>query len=274
MTDSKFLGQIKFFNESKDFGFITRLDDKREFYFRSGNVVSSPNFKRGTYVEFLIHKGPRREHAEEITAIADLEQLARKKLIEQHQHRLREQQIIQEQRRIQEEQRKEQRRIQEEQRKEEAARKEQQRIQEETQLNELGQNNEMLLKIIKEQYEKIYDLQSNLFEVGKKLLPKEHDFSDEYWCQYETIPNTLGELIQNQTNKIDTITDMMESISEHISKETDSEYSEFDGYNSSGTNIGTYELKVVNKNFHSGDSQRYENEYGPRQYAVNGIILK
>lgn len=71
MADTRFLGQVKFFNRDKGFGFITRLDDNRDFFVHHRDITPKSQcwniIYQGEYVEFEIRQGPNGEQAGTVT---------------------------------------------------------------------------------------------------------------------------------------------------------------------------------------------------------------
>lgn len=69
----KHIGQVKFFNKDRGFGFIKRLSDEQEFFVHHSSVKPKTRcwnvLYKGEYVEFEIGKRGEREQAEEVTGI-------------------------------------------------------------------------------------------------------------------------------------------------------------------------------------------------------------
>lgn len=75
-TNERFTGQVKFFNRDRGFGFVTRLDDKKDFFVHFQDIkLSNPEVKcwnilfQGEYIEFSIRNGPNGEQAGEVTGV-------------------------------------------------------------------------------------------------------------------------------------------------------------------------------------------------------------
>lgn len=75
-TNERFTGQVKFFNRDRGFGFVTRLDDKKDFFVHFQDIkLSNPEVKcwnilfQGEYIDFTIRQGPNGEQAGEVTGV-------------------------------------------------------------------------------------------------------------------------------------------------------------------------------------------------------------
>lgn len=71
--NERIVGQVKFFNRDRGFGFITRLDDKKDFFVHFHDIKTNVQcwniLYQGEYVEFSLRDGPNGEQAGEVTGI-------------------------------------------------------------------------------------------------------------------------------------------------------------------------------------------------------------
>lgn len=72
-TGARFNGQVKFFDRERGFGFVTRLDDKVDFFVHFNDIQPSQKFwsvlYEGEYVEFGLREGPNGIQASKIKGI-------------------------------------------------------------------------------------------------------------------------------------------------------------------------------------------------------------
>lgn len=72
MTD-KYIGQIKFFDKDRGFGFILRLEDKKEFFVHFTAIKPTIQcwnvLYKGEYVEFSVTEGSKGPQASDVTGI-------------------------------------------------------------------------------------------------------------------------------------------------------------------------------------------------------------
>ncbi len=68
---SKKRGTVKWFNDSKGFGFITPEEGGKDLFVHHTNIVSEGfrSLSEGQQVEFEVGQGPKGEHATQVTAI-------------------------------------------------------------------------------------------------------------------------------------------------------------------------------------------------------------
>lgn len=69
----RFIGQVKFFNRDRGFGFVTRLSDNKDFFSHYQDIRTKSICRhflvQGEYVEFSLRQGPGGEQASEVTGI-------------------------------------------------------------------------------------------------------------------------------------------------------------------------------------------------------------
>ncbi len=68
---SKKRGTVKWFNDSKGFGFITPEDGGKDLFVHHSNIASEGfrSLSEGQLVEFNVGQGPKGEHATEVVAV-------------------------------------------------------------------------------------------------------------------------------------------------------------------------------------------------------------
>lgn len=68
---SKKRGTVKWFNDSKGFGFITPEEGGKDLFVHHTNIVSEGfrSLSEGQQVEFEVGQGPKGEHATQVTAL-------------------------------------------------------------------------------------------------------------------------------------------------------------------------------------------------------------
>lgn len=68
---SKKRGTVKWFNDSKGFGFITPEEGGKDLFVHHTNIVSEGfrSLSEGQQVEFEVGQGPKGEHATQVTAV-------------------------------------------------------------------------------------------------------------------------------------------------------------------------------------------------------------
>ena len=70
---NRFTGQVKFFNRDRGFGFITRLDDNKDFFVHYQDINPKSQcwsiLFQGEYVEFETREGPNGEQAGNVTGL-------------------------------------------------------------------------------------------------------------------------------------------------------------------------------------------------------------
>ena len=73
MSDNKYIGQVKFFNKDRGFGFITRLDDSKDFFVHHTAIHQVPRcwniLYKGEYVSFGIVEGKQGQQASDVTGV-------------------------------------------------------------------------------------------------------------------------------------------------------------------------------------------------------------
>lgn len=73
VTTERFLGQVKFFNRERAFGFITRIDDKTDFFVHLQDIKTPPHvwtsLTPGEYVDFETRQGPNGVQAGNVTGV-------------------------------------------------------------------------------------------------------------------------------------------------------------------------------------------------------------
>lgn len=65
-------GHVKWFNDDKGYGFISRENGQDDVFVHFRSIISSAGRKtlvEGQHVEFLVTKGPKGLQAEEVSAI-------------------------------------------------------------------------------------------------------------------------------------------------------------------------------------------------------------
>ena len=72
-TTERFTGQVKFFNRDRGFGFITNLDDKKDYFVHYQDIRPKSQcwniLFQGEYVEFELRTGPNGEQAGNVTGV-------------------------------------------------------------------------------------------------------------------------------------------------------------------------------------------------------------
>ena len=68
---SKKRGTVKWFNDSKGFGFITPEEGGKDLFVHHTNIVSEGfrSLSEGQQVEFEVGQGPKGEHATQVTTV-------------------------------------------------------------------------------------------------------------------------------------------------------------------------------------------------------------
>ena len=71
MSDKK-RGTVKWFNDSKGFGFITPEDGGKDLFVHFTNIAGDgfKSLAEGQQVEFNVAQGPKGEHATEVTKVS------------------------------------------------------------------------------------------------------------------------------------------------------------------------------------------------------------
>ena len=63
------IGTVKWFNDSKGFGFITPEDGSKDVFVHHSNVTDSVNLDEGMKVEFEITQGKKGKQASAVTIV-------------------------------------------------------------------------------------------------------------------------------------------------------------------------------------------------------------
>lgn len=68
---SKYKGTVKWFNDAKGFGFISRSEGGQDLFVHHSNIAGEgfKSLTEGQEVEFAIDRGPKGEFATEVTKV-------------------------------------------------------------------------------------------------------------------------------------------------------------------------------------------------------------
>ncbi len=73
-TEERFTGQVKFFDKDRGFGFITKINDDKEYFVHFSAIKPTTQcwnvLYKGEYVEFSIGNGSKGEQAENVTGVS------------------------------------------------------------------------------------------------------------------------------------------------------------------------------------------------------------
>ena len=73
MTETRYTGQIKFFDKDRGFGFITGLPDQKEYFVHFTAIKPTTQcwnvLYKGEYVEFSVSEGNKGPQANEVTGL-------------------------------------------------------------------------------------------------------------------------------------------------------------------------------------------------------------
>ena len=69
----RYTGQVKFYNRDRGFGFVTRMEDNKDFFLHYQDIKPKGDcwniLFQGEYIEFTLRDGPNGQQAGDITGI-------------------------------------------------------------------------------------------------------------------------------------------------------------------------------------------------------------